>query len=490
MIHIRPWRRNRFQHIAILLACVACLCVSCKKKSPAPAKPEVRKPARVQRPLPYPVKPFRMGEPDLILLVTGGTDGTLELCNCPGYMPGGLARRSTLVERYRKAFPRVFVLDTGDAFATQPRPGDPRNEFLLKGYAAIGYDAVVLSDQEWAIPPAQLKPLLTPSPPVYLSTTIDPAKKVTLPLVKVVERNYPALKSQPALQLAVLSDIRPQAFAFLPEAVRNELRFLPQILIAQQVAMIRKQNALLVISPHGLDSDIAATARNYRPDLILAGHAPATVEKIQYLDNIPVIRVRGTKHVGVVAIKLATALAGKGKKIGKIEYRVETVDQRWALDKKLVNIYQAYSHVAMRNAQTATKTLGLSYVPSASCRRCHKPQYNAWKKSRHARAWATLVKEKKTGDPSCVYCHTSGFGTKKGFRSHRETPKLANVNCQDCHALSLTAKGKHPKGFPKKSPPPRVTQSRCLICHTKVTDPKFQFPQRLHAIKCPPQSDD
>ena len=61
-------------------------------------------------PAPIPVQPFAMGTPDVVLLITGGTNGMLEVCNCSGPMPGGLAtERSAALILPRSATPAFSI---------------------------------------------------------------------------------------------------------------------------------------------------------------------------------------------------------------------------------------------------------------------------------------------------------------------------------------------------------------------------------------------
>ncbi len=63
-----------------------------------------------------------------------------------------------MIVSYRHAYPRTLAIDTGDVLWVEPE--DLRNDYVLKGYAQIGYDAIVLGDQEWGALPRRLKALL------------------------------------------------------------------------------------------------------------------------------------------------------------------------------------------------------------------------------------------------------------------------------------------------------------------------------------------
>ena len=433
-------------------------------ESPAPGHG-----ALAPAPKPVAVAPFRMGEPDVVLLVTGGTHGLLEVCNCSGPMAGGLARRSGLVRSYRAAFDNTFCLDSGDVFWVEPK--GIQNRYVLKAYRQIGYDAVVLGDQEWAMDQATLTQRLTAVPAVYLSTTVAPVGgKGKLPVVEVIERRWGDLK------LAVVSDVEPDAFMFVrPERVK-QLAFRPPEELARRVRGLKDAGFLVVLVCHGGAEYVLARARGVDADLIVRGHTSRPEKKLLRAAGKPVVKVGGTGTLGAVALKV------RDGKIADIELRCELVDTRWPMDQRLLHTYQAYAHVAMRAALDAERRKGLEFVPSATCGKCHRQQHAKWQQGPHARAYKTLVRVKRTGDPNCLTCHTTGFGTEEGFYTIEKTPQLAGVNCQDCHRIGHAEHIKRPAAG--KRP---VDEDVCTSCHTPVTAPKFTntYKSELAKVRCP-----
>lgn len=408
--------------------------------------------------IPAQVKPLAMGRADLVLLVTGGTHGMMEVCNCAGPMVGGLARRSGLVRSYRAACDNVFLLDVGDVFWVDPE--DLRNGYVLKGYQEVGYDAVVLGDQEWAA--KSLGALLSRGALSYLSTNVAAADASSrLPVRRAVTRRLGHVK------LAVLSYVSPEAFRFTPEgtAARVRVSGLDELLL--RAAALKESGHVVVLVAHVEPDQIDAVVRRGGVDLVIRGHTTRCGDELSRIDGTPVAKVGGYPYVGVLAMKLT-----KAGRIEEIEYRVETVTEHWPMDGRLIQTYQAYAHIAMRKALDADREAGLSYVPSAKCGKCHPKQYAAWSAGPHSRAYKTLRRAGRTGDPNCITCHTTGFGSEKGFYTFDKTPELAGVNCQDCHRFDITADHED-KSFVNVRP--RVDRTVCESCHTPITDPKDDY---------------
>lgn len=100
-----------------------------------------------------------------------------------------------------------------------------------------------------------------------------------------------------------------------------------------------------------------------------------------------------------------------------------------------------------------------AYVGEKSCKLCHFKQHKAWGKTKMANAFDTLKPGNKadikkahgldpekdyTKDPSCLPCHTTGYGMPGGYpkvdgdkKWTDEVAKLASeregVQCESCH---------------------------------------------------------
>lgn len=403
-----------------------------------------------------------MGTPDVVLLVTGSLNGALE----PGAdgKPAALARRAGLVQRYRAAFPRVVLVDTGDAFRADPH--DARNRLVVRAHREIGYDAMVLGPHEWTMPLRDLRAWLQPGDLAWLSTIVAPKDEPRLPLAREVKREWGDRR------LAVVSDLRRDGPLLLPRRKLDELAFTPPDRLRERVAALEAAGYAVVAVAHGGDEQVEKTARGCEARLILQGHVATSGTALREVAGRRVARVGGAGHVGVLALKL------RGNTIAAVEYRLEAVDDRWPADRRLLATSAAYAKAPRRKPPATERTEGLAYVAPSACADCHSIEFAAWKKRRHAHAFATLEQSGRAKDRQCLACHTTGFTTTGGFHSREQTPDLAGVGCQVCHRFELD---EHGGGGFSGYPPDEET---CRECHTKLTDPGFDFEKRRNHVGC------
>jgi hypothetical protein len=121
-------------------------------------------------------------------------------------------------------------------------------------------------------------------------------------------------------------------------------------------------------------------------------------------------------------------------------YSLEEVKQSAGEDpnveKKLLAYFKRvndHNREAFKDRKPAEPPEGASrYIGVNACAVCHAEEYRFWKKTGHARAYATLVDEHKQFNLDCVSCHVTGY-EKPGGSTVTHVEKLENVGCENCH---------------------------------------------------------
>ncbi|MDI6744103.1 MAG: cytochrome c family protein [Thermodesulfovibrionales bacterium] len=155
-----------------------------------------------------------------------------------------------------------------------------------------------------------------------------------------------------------------------------------------------------------------------------------------------------------------------------------------------------------------------AYVGSEACKSCHLKEYKSWKNTKLASAievlkpGAAVEIKKKIGinpdkdymaDAKCLKCHTTGYGSKGGFKSQAETPQLAGVGCEMCHGPGeeyvpvMLKKGRtYGRGELIKAGLIIDLKAVCMNCHNPNApiagkDYKFSHKERFKRVHIPVQ---
>jgi peroxiredoxin len=134
-----------------------------------------------------------------------------------------------------------------------------------------------------------------------------------------------------------------------------------------------------------------------------------------------------------------------------------------------------------------------AHVGSDACRACHQKEFETWAAGPHAGATATLAESGKDGDPTCLKCHTTGFGRTGGYPSTgrpADHPDLARVGCESCHGpgTAHVAENAVKRGsivsLGDKCDSCVILQI-CGTCHDADNDPGFEFEveRKIDAIR-------
>ncbi|MCY2926966.1 MAG: multiheme c-type cytochrome [Planctomycetota bacterium] len=452
---------------AWVLGALAAGPVGCPGTLPGPTPPHAL-PASRPSPATQAVKPFAMGDPDVVLLITGGDHGRVEVCNCTGPMTAGLSRRAGLMASYRRAFDRTIALDSGNVIWVEPQA--VQNRYVLEGYRRIGYDAISLGDHEWSCPPATLANLLAGTPQTYLATNVHPpAGQQALPTVQVLKKQWGGVK------IAVVSALAGETLT-LGRADRGPAPSVePLEALAPRVRALKADGYAVVLIAHGDGEFAQACATATGADLIIRGDTTQPVGNLLQAAGKPMVKVGGSEVVGAVALRI------RGGELTSVEYRMGIVDTRWPVASRLLQLFGAYSRLALRAIQEGEDAAPVAVESSASCGACHAATFTQWSNGPHARAYASLARVGRERDADCLPCHTGSFARPGGFTAPEKTPAMGHVGCQDCHRRTAADCGK--KG-PAAEP---VSQDVCATCHTPLADRGFNdaFAKKFAKVRCP-----
>jgi len=124
------------------------------------------------------------------------------------------------------------------------------------------------------------------------------------------------------------------------------------------------------------------------------------------------------------------------------------------------------------------------YVGNTKCRLCHRKFFLGRKKDHHDFSMEHLTKSNHQEAGNCLVCHSTGFGVPTGFVGIKETPRLANVQCEGCHGpgnvhidmakQSMRARKKERVyGFLAGSDNPDRLKKMCMSCHNERWNRSF-----------------
>lgn len=128
-------------------------------------------------------------------------------------------------------------------------------------------------------------------------------------------------------------------------------------------------------------------------------------------------------------------------------------------------ITKLYSNAFFRVSGPAPKYAGVK-----TCVTCHLNICRYETNTPHASAFADLPSSQKQ-NPSCLACHTVGYGLPTGFVSASATPQLAGVQCENCHgpAANHAASPDDPTVVPRVELAAQV----CGGCHSGPMSPTY-----------------
>ena len=415
------------------------------------------------------------GSGEIVVWLSADTRGYLEPCGCRRDQAGGLPARMTLVTADKN--PNRLLLDAGNITNGGRSYELLKFDYLLRGMAAMGYDAVNLGKREVNLDRDTLQSKITASKLPFVSCNVldkQSGKPLCAPFL---------LKTLGGTRFSIVGVVQAEGDDLGPGiAVRPPVEALTELLptIKTQCDFI----VVLAFAPAETLHEIAAKF----PEVgaVLGGDVPQSSAKAETVNRAVLFSVT---EKGKVMGKLTFHPTGSDPPLSLVASEAIKTADTLAPAPAMTALIREYKNVLRDrnlelaneegldpiNAQTTTSDL---YAGEQACASCHASAHSLTLTSAHAHAYATLAKKGSEYDPECLRCHTVGYGAKDGFINLKTTPKFADVQCESCHSrgtVHIAAVQSGKTGRAATATLRAVTPNSCVRCHDAENSANFLY---------------
>jgi hypothetical protein len=407
-----------------------------------------------------------------VLLFSADDQGVLAACGCPSNPSGGLAKRETLVDAFRRTRPAVLLVDAGDLMPEKPNP--IKEKYVAMAAARGCYDAIGLGDQEFVLGVERLRQLQSEYKlPLLCANVRDAAGKTVFPPNVIWTVPNPGRRDEP-VKVGIFSVVADRAYGFPPLEWRTGLKIEPPIEAAKREVQFLAQagcDLIVALAHQELEDSRALAAAVPGIDVIVCGHDERVLPKGERVGKTLLVSTGETGRImGALALAPPPGPQGRAQvSLTMTELSAQVPDAPAVMD-----LYWQYVKEAKDKPPPDWDLTPIPpvYDTAEACMKCHVEEYKSWSKTAHARALEPIARSGRREDPECILCHTMGYGRKGGFVSVKDTPALGRVTCQACHIVAADHGDKK-----AKAPDPHIyINSRlCMSCHGPVQSPKFDY---------------
>jgi hypothetical protein len=409
---------------------------------------------------------------ELSIFFTCDTEGHIEPCGCASGMAGGISRRQTFLAANRPT--DYLLVDAGDVTAG-PRDWELLEmEYILKGYALMGYHAVNLGQREISLDVEDLLRIKRDYPQLVSANVVDGTDHpVVNPFVVVALSN--------GYRCGIIGIVGGQ---LEPDRIGAGLHLIaPEDALARYLPQLKDQADFIVLLAFAEEAEMRALARQFfELDVIVGGKVRQTVaEPIRENRSAIVFNTDKGKNLGRLDIR---HLKHQPREFTGHVYVMEESMERDPAIAALVEDYkeqlklrdfrpikddeEGLSMISATRSKTANR-----YIGAQACKECHPEAFRVWSESKHAHAFDTLEQQGHQYNPRCLACHTVGHMASDGYVNQSLTPTLQDVSCDACHGRG----NHHVKEMSGDGVPgTRVLMKTpdCLVCHDKENSPNFE----------------
>ena len=414
---------------------------------------------------------------EVVIIFTGEELGSVEPCGCFDEQIGGISRRGTFIDYFRKQNNIVLPVSLGDLPKSSERQEEIKVDILCRAMGDMGYVVHNLGEKDLEINPQLICYISHTNNIVFLSSNVQIIGSFPIKINQYFIKEWG--NSSASFRIAFLGVL---SKSLLNTNIQSYVNIYdPVKTLKPLVRQLKdKVNLIVLLSHSPLEESVNIAKQFPEIGLIITGHdIMEPKDSITYVDNTPVVSSGiGGKYIGVVKY----AINHKDTERKSVE--VIPLDKKYQNSQTMGLLLKEYQQMLidenlLSKTPQAPLPNGLSYVGSSTCGMCHKIVYDHWYKTKHGTSYNTLVHAGHQYDPECIKCHTTGFGDVSGFINYEGSQNLIDVGCESCHG----AGSEHTKNI--NNVYGLVGESNCVTCHDSEHSPKFRFEEYWAGIKHP-----
>lgn len=417
------------------------------------------------------------------LLVTGNTNGTIELCGCKLAQEGGYARLAT--ELFRERLDGIPLVDLGGLFpaARHEQLDDVARmevELQLRLLRRLKYSAIAVGPGELPVMSSSASlsdlPLASANILGHEQPILVKTGEATLAFIGWMDA--PALEEYANVVWLAAGNLHANFSAELAlfPALDRISKTLPVVLFGnihpitiKKVAARYRGRVVLILSSYQFRPDVnSGELRRYgfvgnTYVVFLPGLSNALYSLMLQ------VRGRGTYISGATTTRFALS--------DQVPSDLETsrlIDQFYSSDK--FRLVASEGVPRQRFLESFSTRQGFNYVGSRSCSTCHPKQYLAWHDSPHQSSFVTLLGAHRAHHPDCVACHVTGYGTLSGYSLRAPNKDLQAVGCEMCHGPAEFHVRQPSRENIQRTPNPVI----CRSCHDSAHSAFENNPQSYY----------
>ena len=390
------------------------------------------------------------------IVYSANLNGELEPCGCAEESNlGGIRRQASKILEWRKTTPNLFLISSGGLLVSELPSDRIKSEFILKGFAALKYDAVGVQWRDLGYGPKMLQTEAVP----WVSSNATEGE-----FAKVQHARHGNV------ELAFFSwlDPRETPKTGIPPSADHKT-------LSDAVTQAKRAGALTALLTTLPLNEARALIPLTDLDLLILRAPDETFGKPQRIGTTVVLQP-GTRGMRLGRLDLVIDAKNHIRDFKHEALKLPAdVPDATMLDDWYTQYTAKLKEDYLRRVEVrkALNTGTPDYVGADACKTCHVAEHDKWSSSKHSHAWEALEGVNKIFDPNCIGCHSVGFEKPGGYIDPAITSHLTNVQCENCHGAArahVDSGGVKPVANKDWAPP-----QMCAQCHVGSHSPSFKF---------------